>query len=395
MMMANKANSIVFAVILFLFWVSLIHAGQEILEVNADTAAVRKSPDIESPILVLISQGEKLAYRGKENSWYRISVYLEEKGEAVEGYIHSSFVKVLVAAPNQQESREKRAPDEIQAIMSLENMEFQKSRKRTWVGIKFKCGAGYIRADDINEGTEGFNQLWTDFGVIGGGEVKGELTPFHIVYDFEGDIVFYILPYMGIGFGSGYIYGNQKNEMLLTFPGTEGSWVIEPEIRAIPLRAGLYFRIPLGGHSYFTLDGGAGWYMVDYFWNWRGEGGAGFWMEMNQETSAQDMGYHGGMGFEIGLGPHFAFLLEGRVRYAKISGFEGSLQYRDSFGSSDEDEGILYYWKEKIIFNQYTFVFVSESDTPSYTGLGTPESLREAVVDLTGVYIQAGFKINF
>jgi hypothetical protein len=189
--------------------------------------------------------------------------------------------------------------------------------------------------------------------------------------------------------------GNQKNELRLTLPSGEGPWIVKPELEIIPIKAGLYFLIPLGGRSYFTLDAGAGWYLVDYHWYWKGEDGSGYWAEMNQEASAQDIGYHAGLGFEIGLGPHIAFLLEGRARFAEIDGFEGTLEYKDSFGDSDLDEGKLYYWREKIFSEKFTFVLINESDSPSFTGLSTAEFVREAVVDLTGVSLQAGFKIKF
>jgi len=118
-------------------------------------------------------------------------------------------------------------------------------------------------------------------------------------------------------------------------------------------------------------------------------------MELDQEAEASGVGYHAGLGFEISLAPHLGFFLEGRARYAEISGFEGTLRYKDSDGGLDIDEGKLYYWKEEVFGNKYTFVFISESDTPSFTGLSSPESVREAVIDLTGVTLLAGFKIRF
>jgi hypothetical protein len=294
-----------------------------------------------------------------------------------------------------QEDVKKRGTEENRAGAFSPDIGFKRSKKRTWVGLKLRGGASYILADDINEGTQGFDSIWKhEFSYPGAG-IEGELNPFHIVYDFEGNIVFYVFPNVGIGFGSGYLFGNQNNEMLLTLPTGEGPWVIKSELKVIPIKAGLYFLIPLGGGSYFTLDAGAGWYNVNYNWYWRGEDGSGYWAEMNQEASAQDIGYHAGLGFEIGLGPHFAFLIEGRARYAEICGFEGTLEYKDSDGDSDLDEGKLYYWRETVFSEKFTFVFINETDEPSFTGLSSAEYAREAFVDLTGFSLQAGLKIRF
>lgn len=381
--------------VVILFFSVLIHADQIKIRITAENAAVRAKPDRESPIIRIMNKGDVLGSKGKTREWYLVSVFLEDKGLEALGYIHSSLVSVLEELSIEKKEVEEKIHQENKVKLESPEIELKNPRKRTWIGFKLKGGASYFLAEDINEGNEGFNSLWKHEFSRPGFNLEGELTPFHIVYDFEGDIIFYIFPNVGIGFGSGYLFGNQENEMRLTLPSGEGPWMIKPELEVIPIKAGLYFLIPLGGHSYFTLDAGAGWYLVDYNWYWRGEDGSGYWAEINQEASAQDIGYHAGLGFEIGLGPHIAILLEGRARFAEIGGFEGTLEYKDSFGDSDLDDGKLYYWREEVFSEKFTFVFISESDSPSFTGLSSAEFVREAVVDLTGISLQAGFKIKF
>ena len=389
-----KNKTMILIVIIFILPV-LIHADQVKIKITAENAAIRAEPDRESPIIKLMNKGDVLESKGETKEWYLVSIFLEDKETAALGYIHSSLVSVLEELSIKKKEVEERIYQEKKVELEGAEIDLKKPRKRTWIGLKLKGGASYFLADDINEGNEGFVSIWKRELSSPGFSLEGELTPFHIVYDFEGDIIFYIFPNVGIGFGSGYLFGNQKNEMRLTLPSGEGPWIVKPELEIIPIKAGLYFLIPLGGRSYFTLDAGAGWYLVDYHWYWKGEDGSGYWAEMNQEASAQDIGYHAGLGFEIGLGPHIAFLLEGRARFAEIDGFEGTLEYKDSFGDSDLDEGKLYYWREKIFSEKFTFVLINESDSPSFTGLSTAEFVREAVVDLTGISLQAGFKIKF
>lgn len=385
----------VFVITLISVFLGMIQADEQKITITADKAAVRAEPDIESPMIKLVSRGEVLESVDRINEWHKVSVFLEDKEIDAWGYIHSSLVTVLEDLSIKTKDTKEEALQENKVSASRHDMDLKIAKKRTWLGFKLKGGASYILAGDINEGTEDFNRLWRNEFSYPGAGIEGKLTSFHIVYDFEGDLIFYIFPNIGIGFGSGYMMGNQRNEMLLTLPTGEGPWVIRPELKVIPIKAGLYFLIPLGGGSYFTLDAGAGWYSVDYNWSWKGEDGSGYWAEINQEASAQDIGYHAGLGFEIGLGPHFALLLEGRARYAEISGFEGTLEYKDSFGGSDLDQGKLYYWREPVFSKKYTFVFIHESETPSFTGLSPAEFVREAVVDLTGFSLQAGLKIKF
>jgi len=371
-----------------------VQAEQMKIKVTADTAAVRTKPDIESQIVTLLDKGKILDADEKADGWYRVSVVLEDRGIEVKGYIHSSLVTEMTDTPTEPSLIEKEQTAEYKTSPKTNDIDFSGSR-RSWLELKLGGRASYILAEDVNKGNEGFDQIWRDEFTHAGGEIQGEMTPFHIAYEFEGDIIFYIFPNVGIGFGSGYIYGSQKNEMLLTFSGSEETWITKPEIKTVPITASLYFLIPLGGGSYFTLDAGAGWYNVDYSWYWKG-GYDGYWMELDQEAEASGVGYHAGLGFEISLAPHLGFFLEGRARYAEISGFEGTLRYEDSDGGLDIDEGKLYYWEEEVFGNKYTFVFVSESDTPSFTGLvGSIESVREAVIDLTGISLQAGLKIRF
>jgi hypothetical protein len=389
----KRKISVICAVLICVFS-GLIHAEPIKIKVTAETAAVRVNPDIESQIVILLSRGQVLDSDGKTDGWYRVSVFLKDKGLDVEGYIHSSLVTRVTDASPEKSLIAKEQPVEKKQVREINSIDFSDSGKRRWLELKLGGGASYILANDINEGNEGFDQIWRDELTSAGGEIQGEPAPFHIAYEFEGNIILYIFPNIGIGFGSGYIYGSQENDMLLTFSGSEETWITKPEIKTVPITAGLYFLIPLGGGSYFTLDAGAGLYKVDYSWYWKG-GYHGYWMELDQDAEASGIGYHAGLGFEIKLAPHLGFFLEGRARYAEISGFEGTLRYKDSNGGSDIDEGKLYYWEEEVFGNKYTFVFVSEGDTPSFTGLGSTESVREAVVDLTGVTLQAGLKIRF
>jgi len=391
----NRIDFVVLVTIFISIFPVFILAQQQKVRITQDTAAVRAKPDIESQVIIMKEKGEELEYLDKINEWYKVSVFLEDKGVGTIGYIHSSLVSVEEKKSSIREKKEERISKKDKLEQEKPAVYFEKSRKRTWVGLKFIGGASYILAEDINEGTKGFDSIWRHEFSFPGAGIEGELTPFHIIYDFEGDIIFYIFPNIGLGFGSGYIFGHQNNEMRLTLPSGEGPWVIKPEVRAVPIRAGLYFLIPIGKGSHFTLDAGAGWYLVDYSWYWRGENASGYWMEMDQEASAQNIGYHAGLGFEIELGSHFAFLIEGRARYAEISGFEGTFKYEDRDGDSDTEEGKLYYWREPVFAEKFTFVFISESETPSFTGLSSAEYVRDAVVDLSGFSIQAGLKIKF
>ena len=228
-----------------------IQAEQMKIKVTADTAAMRTKPDIESQIVTLLEKGKTLDADEKTDEWYRVSVVLEDRGIEVKGYIHSSLVTEITDISTEPSLIEKEQTAEYKISPKTDDIDFSVSRRR-WLALKLGGRASYVLAEDINAGNEGFDQIWRDEFTHAGGEIQGEMTPFHIAYEFGGDIIFYIFPNIGIGFGSGYISGTQKNEMLLSFSGNEEIWTIKPEINAIPITASLYFLIPLGRGSFIT-----------------------------------------------------------------------------------------------------------------------------------------------
>jgi len=45
------------------------------------------------------------------------------------------------------------------------------------------------------------------------------------------------------------------------------------------------------------------------------------------DASDNSFGFHGGTGFELNIGNHMAFFIEGAVRYAKLKNWEGEAYF--------------------------------------------------------------------
>jgi len=255
-------------------------------------------------------------------------------------------------------------------------------------------GMNYLLAKDVNDGNKGQNDYLIGFAEYFGWSASGETNAIRMGYDFGGDLIVNLTPRIGLGFGAGYIQGSKESEILFTQGSDKITMTSKPNIRAIPLRAGLFLNLPMGERARLNLNGGAGYYISKYSYEWKNEGtsfGSTVFNKITQEATANGIGFHGGLGLEFDLASNLAFFIEGQARYAKISGFEGTAK-EEFVDGSEEEEGKLYYYELKsdtdYLFKQ---VFVRETK-PS-----DPEiiNVREADVDFSGFYVVAGIRIKF
>jgi len=256
------------------------------------------------------------------------------------------------------------------------------------IELRLLGGMNYLSGGDINTGIEGYNDYWLmffDFTTV------DEAKPVHLGCNFGGDIIFYLTPRIGIGLGASYIQGAKTSKLNVTSGwGEEGTITNRPKARAIPIELGLFFNLPLNELMSVIFNVGGGLYFAKYSYNYHIEVN-GFWSQANHETSANGLGFHGGIGLEFNISSNVAFVLEGLGRYAKIGGFEGERTYSEKGGYSLKEEGILYYLELGDEKKTYPWVFVLE-ERPSEEDYG---NVREAKVDFSGFSLRIGIAIKF
>jgi len=260
---------------------------------------------------------------------------------------------------------------------------------KSGLSLRLLGGINYLLAKDINDGVQGWGDYWADSATLSGYSVEGEAKPIRFGYDFQGDIIINFTPQFGIGFGGGYIQGSKTSEISFA-NSTEGNSTNKPKISAIPVRVGLFFNLPMNQTTNFVFNIGGGYYFAKYSYNWRAEEN-GDWMDLEQSATARGFGFHGGIGFEFNLAPNMAFVLEGQGRYAKIGGFEGTIDRSTSWGDPEKEEGKLYYGEVTDMGKKYPFVFIFE-EIPSDPDIS---EAREAKVDFSGFTMVAGIIIRF
>lgn len=384
---------------ILLFGISLLFLsavyGQEAttkLKVVTEQSNIRLKPDIGSIIIKQVSQGTVLESTGKQGEWYRLKLASGE-GQRATGYVHESTVIVIDRPPQKEETKEiikdrairekieKEEPPplpipKIPASFPLSKLNF---------GVSFFGGGNFTSGGELNEGARGLADFYRfDLNTKGEGEIEAA----HLGYILGGEFSFRLSNHFTVGFGIDYFRG--KKESLVEF--REGSSIQTlntlPEFKAVPLRLFIsYYPVP-----YFYVKTGIEYYTATctYLYQFHGEP---LWQEWKGEAKAHGVGIMGGFGFEVKFFSVLNFIMEATGRYAKINGFEGTGEYRDStLLQIKKEEGTLYFYKAKSSKeNIYPYLFIREKK-PSAAGVVAP---REAIIDFSGISIRAGIKIYF
>jgi hypothetical protein len=280
------------------------------------------------------------------------------------------------------------------------------------ISLKLQGGLAYLQAGDVNAGTQAFFD-WgkTYFAPPPGGLIQGGYATIHWGYEFGGDFIFELSPKLGIGIGAGYLESSKNPPnypgMMLIIDNPQGQGIIKrfyagTKLSAIPLRLGVFLTLPVNGKFNFTANAGVSYYLrarYHAFWAVL-QDVPGLPEDPTQELSstADDkktpIGFQGGLGIELKLLAQAALFLEAQGRYAKFHGLEGTSVSEQAMGGGlfppFSETGKLYYESVPMIPNPPRLIMV-QSAPPAGPG-GQP---REAVVNFSGVSLQAGVRVHF
>ncbi len=256
-------------------------------------------------------------------------------------------------------------------------------------GLRFYGGLNYLGGADLNNG----GQAWFDYyklsATSGGYSSQGTFSPAHLGLNFGGEIMILFTPQIGLGLGADYLSATRTSKIEFTKifnPTMEFS--INPKATAIPLKLTFYYILPATPWMNVVLQAGAGYYLAKAYYHQRIHDPTSY-EDIEIDTNANGLGFHGGLGFEFPFTSQLGFLVEFLGRYASLSGFEGNIAV-SSTGSSTTDNGKLYFIK--ILSPPYFYSLLLVTPTkPTGTGI----TAEEAKVDFSGFSLRAGFFIRF
>jgi hypothetical protein len=260
------------------------------------------------------------------------------------------------------------------------------------ISLNLAAGLDYSSFGDVNAGVRGSLDNWKDLAALSGGTYVSGLKPLHASPAYSFDLVYKIDDYYSIGLGVGYLRANNTSTMTVRFAGEplDHSAINAPDVRAVPVRMSVFRFIPINQRTRISFHAGIDTYFVQFRSVYLPAGpGNG----IRQKAHAIGLGLRCGVGLEVELTSHLAFVFEGQGRYASVHGFHGVLE---AGGSSlpYEERGDLYYWDQTITYSPdiqriYPHMFIQEVKPSG----GVYSNVRQARVDLSGFGIVAGIKI--
>lgn len=169
-----------------------------------------------------------------------------------------------------------------------------------------------------------------------------------------------------------------------------------PELSAIPIRLSLILRFPLTAKiDLTTRTGGSYYFQARYNDEIRENSFSGlgqihgfYQFAHRVETGSAPLGLDAGFGIEYRLSRRVSLCLDATGRFAKFHGWEGSSTIYDEFLDLTEN-GKLYYESVPSLPDFPRLIMV-QTDPPAGPGVEP----RQAVIDFTGMSLQAGIRIR-
>jgi opacity protein-like surface antigen len=269
-------------------------------------------------------------------------------------------------------------------------------QKFSRLAIRLYGAYSWVKAGDINDGSDGFFELLEAYAALGLGTVTDGYDPVHGGYNFGADVVFQLSPMFGIGLGVGYQRNSSDPGMTLTAADAEITLSGKPTLSAMPIRLGIFLTFPLGGKLSLTGDAGAAYYAgLKFDATQRIEFSFGDWMSQSvsgSRSSFANLGFQGSLGVEYRLSPTMGFFVEAVGRYARFKNFDTVTGItEDNVNGPDTSVGKLYiatYTSPDLTYSVFSIEETPPVDEPDVT-------FREPKIDLSGFSLQTGIRIRF
>jgi hypothetical protein len=258
--------------------------------------------------------------------------------------------------------------------------------------FKISAGYAYLKLDDINTGLLDWAEwIKREAENQNNWEYLGQnVHSLHSSILLEGEIMLTFSRRLGISIGTGYIYGElkqEKAEVLVQRPTGVLSQVYPITASAYPVILSAYYFLPLNDWLYVYARGGGGYAWAKYVQREgkKLETAINYNYFRNNRASATGPILQGGLGFVFETDVGLRFFVEGLIRKAKIQGFTGENEL--------DEQGTLYYFEEYISdLDIWQVKNEIRAEKPSGSNI---RSVSEAVVDFSGFSVTIGFIIRF
>ena len=260
------------------------------------------------------------------------------------------------------------------------------------ISLKLKGGLAYLPGTEYNDGLKGgYDYLAKTLG-----SPSGEFHSMQLGMDVGGEVVCSLGGGFSLGLGAGYFRMMRESTFGYDWMTFSAQQTIAPRITAVPLVLNLHRDVSLGGPFRLDLYAGAGYYLTTLRQEFRTS--TNFFEFAESQTFQARKGAFGGQGgiaLEFLLGSHLAFFAQAEGRYVALSDIQGDVTDQGSWflGDWTGSGGKAYLWSYDLTDAGTTYPQLAVSfSAPAGTSV---TNVRKTRIDLSGVALSAGIKIEF
>lgn len=303
--------------------------------------------------------------------------------------------------PEPEQNKRKKGPDRSVPFMLILGIllayfpgraQEEEAEEFKRVGIDLRLYGAWITfsGGDLAEGTAGMcDRSAADLSASGFELTENEKDSFTSGFEMGGDIVYWFVPRLGVGFGGSLARSDKVNSILFNWPGRLEDYRMTgvPELKVYSVRVGLFLSLPLNRRLTFCANAGPAWHSAELRYTGNVQTPVSI-DSIHQEATASHWGVQGGIGLEIRLNQRLNLILSALRRYAVISGFEG--------------KEVTDYWKDSqsvTVYESGTLYLIEGEECPRLDVIQGPLpggiQARKARLDFSGLCLQAGLNFKF
>ena len=367
------------------------------------------------------------------------------------GILKISREKIIKIEHSLEEKDVKKERVEVEIPKQKELYDFEYPTEKTGkklMSIYLGGGLNNISGGDFNGMIKDWNEAYKDYDdYFLTADYSADWKEFRWLQNLKGEILFNLSPSFSMGLGVEYLIKKNKGNLTSDYEDSEtfdesgyyynvfieanDLWEPEYKLSAIPITFNVYFFIPISSIGEVFITGGVGFYfgrleynepyeyIEEYLEDYYGDDDT-YWYSLIDnysytgtyiyEAKCNQIGFHGGIGFDIKLFTNISLVVESNYRYVNFKNWEGSgsdnwswdweygwsdlgLDYM-SGSESESWEGKIWYWEynDSDTAKQYKRIFLLEEE-PEVSG--EIKNVRQAEINLNGFSLRLGIRFSF
>lgn len=367
------------------------------------------------------------------------------------GILKISREKIIKIEHSLEEKDVKKERVEVEIPKQKELYDFEYPTEKTGkklMSIYLGGGLNNISGGDFNGMIKDWNEAYKDYDdYFLTADYSADWKEFRWLQNLKGEILFNLSPSFSMGLGVEYLIKKNKGNLTSDYEDSEtfdesgyyynvfieanDLWEPEYKLSAIPITFNVYFFIPISSIGEVFITGGVGFYfgrleynepyeyIEEYLEDYYGDDDTYWYSWIDNysytgtyiyEAKCNQIGFHGGIGFDIKLFSNISLVVESNYRYVNFKNWEGSgsdnwswdweygwsdlgLDYM-SGSESESWEGKIWYWEynDSDTAKQYKRIFLLEEE-PEVSG--EIKNVRQAEINLNGFSLRLGIRFSF